>query len=33
MKDQLAMRIKLGDEQAFELFFRKFNTPSVRFCQ
>jgi len=24
MKDQLAMRIKLGDEQAFELLFRKF---------
>jgi RNA polymerase sigma-70 factor (ECF subfamily) len=23
MKDQLAMRIKLGDEQAFELLFRK----------
>jgi RNA polymerase sigma-70 factor (ECF subfamily) len=29
MKDQLAMRIKLGDEQAFELLFRKFN---VRLC-
>ena len=29
MKDQLAMRIKLGDEQAFELFFRKFN---IRLC-
>ncbi|MBK8884234.1 MAG: RNA polymerase sigma-70 factor [Bacteroidales bacterium] len=29
MKDQLAMRIKLGDEQAFELFFRKYN---VRLC-
>ena len=29
MKDQLAVRIKLGDEQAFELFFRKFN---VRLC-
>ena len=29
MKDQLALRIKLGDEQAFELFFRKFN---IRLC-
>jgi RNA polymerase sigma-70 factor, ECF subfamily len=29
MKDQLAMRIKLGDEQAFEMLFRKFN---VRLC-
>jgi RNA polymerase sigma-70 factor, ECF subfamily len=29
MKDQLAMRIKLGDEQAFELFFRKYN---IRLC-
>ena len=29
MKDQLAMRIKLGDEQAFELLFRKFY---VRLC-
>lgn len=29
MKDHLAMRIKLGDEQAFELFFNKFN---VRLC-
>ncbi len=29
MKDQLAMRIKQGDEQAFELFFRKFY---VRLC-
>jgi RNA polymerase sigma-70 factor (ECF subfamily) len=29
MKDPLAMRIKLGDEQAFELLFRKFN---VRLC-
>jgi RNA polymerase sigma-70 factor, ECF subfamily len=29
MKDSLAMRIKLGDEQAFELFFRKYN---VRLC-
>jgi RNA polymerase sigma-70 factor (ECF subfamily) len=24
MKDQLAVRIQLGDEQAFELFFRKY---------
>ena len=24
MKDQLALRIKLGDEQAFELLFRKY---------
>lgn len=24
MKDQLSLRIKLGDEQAFELLFRKF---------
>ena len=29
MKDQLAMRIKLGDEQAFELLFRKYY---VRLC-
>jgi RNA polymerase sigma-70 factor (ECF subfamily) len=29
MKDHLAMRIKIGDEQAFELFFRRFN---VRLC-
>ena len=29
MKDQLAMRIKFGDEQALELLFRKFN---VRLC-
>jgi RNA polymerase sigma-70 factor, ECF subfamily len=29
MKDQLAVRIKLGDEQAFELLFRKFY---VRLC-
>ena len=29
MMDQLAMRIKLGDEQAFELLFRKFY---VRLC-
>jgi len=29
MKDQLAMRIKMGDEQAFELLFRKFY---VRLC-
>lgn len=29
MKDQLAMRIKVGDEQAFELFFRKYN---IRLC-
>ena len=29
MKDQLAARIKLGDEQAFELFFRKYY---VRLC-
>jgi len=29
MKDQLAERIKLGDEQAFELFFRKYY---VRLC-
>ena len=29
MRDQLASRIKIGDEQAFELFFRKFN---VRLC-
>jgi RNA polymerase sigma-70 factor, ECF subfamily len=29
MKDQLATRIKLGDEQAFELFFRKYN---IRLC-
>ena len=29
MKDQLSVRIKLGDEQAFELFFRKFN---LRLC-
>jgi RNA polymerase sigma-70 factor, ECF subfamily len=29
MKDLLALRIKLGDEQAFELFFRKYN---VRLC-
>lgn len=29
MKDQLAVRIKLGDEQAFELFFRKYY---VRLC-
>lgn len=29
MRDQLAMRIKLGDEQAFELLFRKFY---VRLC-
>jgi RNA polymerase sigma-70 factor (ECF subfamily) len=32
MKDQLAMRIKLGDEQAFELFFRKFNTRLCAFA-
>jgi RNA polymerase sigma-70 factor (ECF subfamily) len=29
MKDPLAMRIKLGDEQAFELLFRKYH---VRLC-
>ena len=29
MKDPLAMRIKLGDEQAFELLFRKYY---VRLC-
>ena len=29
MKDQLALRIKLGDEQAFELLFRKYY---VRLC-
>lgn len=29
MKDQLAARIKLGDEQAFELLFRKYY---VRLC-
>jgi len=29
MRDQLAARIRLGDEQAFELFFRKFN---IRLC-
>jgi DNA-directed RNA polymerase specialized sigma24 family protein len=29
MKDQLAIRIKLGDEQAFELFFRKYY---IRLC-
>ena len=29
MKDQLAARIKLGDKQAFELFFRKYY---VRLC-
>jgi len=29
MKDQLAQRIKLGDEQAFELLFRKYY---VRLC-
>lgn len=29
MRDQLATRIKLGDEQAFELFFRKYY---VRLC-
>jgi RNA polymerase sigma-70 factor (ECF subfamily) len=29
MKDQLAVRIKLGDQQAFELLFRKFY---VRLC-
>ena len=29
MKDQLAMRIKHGDEQALELLFRKYN---VRLC-
>lgn len=30
MKDQLAMRIKLGDQQAFELLFRKLY---VRLCK
>ncbi|MCE5345334.1 MAG: RNA polymerase sigma-70 factor [Bacteroidales bacterium] len=29
MKDQLALRIRLGDEQAFELLFRKYY---VRLC-
>jgi RNA polymerase sigma-70 factor (ECF subfamily) len=29
MKDPLAMRIKLGDEQAFELLFRKYH---IRLC-
>jgi RNA polymerase sigma-70 factor, ECF subfamily len=29
MKDKLAMRIKLGDEQAFELLFRKYY---IRLC-
>jgi RNA polymerase sigma-70 factor (ECF subfamily) len=29
MKDQLAVRIKLGDEQAFELLFRKYY---IRLC-
>jgi RNA polymerase sigma-70 factor, ECF subfamily len=29
MKDQLSLRIKLGDEQAFELLFRKYY---VRLC-
>jgi len=29
MKDQLALRIKLGDEQAFELLFRKYY---IRLC-
>jgi RNA polymerase sigma-70 factor, ECF subfamily len=29
MQDQIAARIKLGDEQAFELFFRKYY---VRLC-
>ena len=29
MKDSLSLRIKLGDEQAFELFFRKYY---VRLC-
>jgi len=32
MKDQLAMRIKLGDEQAFELFFRKYNIHLCAFA-
>lgn len=29
MKDQLALRIKIGDEQAFELLFRKYY---IRLC-
>jgi RNA polymerase sigma-70 factor, ECF subfamily len=29
MKNQLAMRMRMGDEQAFELFFRKYN---IRLC-
>jgi len=32
MKDQLALRIKLGDEQAFELFFYKFNSRLCAFA-
>jgi RNA polymerase sigma-70 factor, ECF subfamily len=32
MKDQLAMRIKLGDEQAFELLVRKFNARLCAFA-
>ena len=31
MKDFLALRVKNGDEQAFELLFRKFYTPLCRF--
>jgi len=31
MKDQLALRIKLGDQQAFELFFRKFHVMLFAF--
>ncbi len=32
MKDFLALRIKNGDEQAFELLFRKYYTPLCRFA-
>lgn len=31
MKDYLALRIKNGDEQAFELLFRKYYIPLCRF--
>lgn len=32
MKDLIAIRIKLGDEQAFELLFRKYYTSLCRFA-
>jgi RNA polymerase sigma-70 factor, ECF subfamily len=32
MKDQIALRIKSADEQAFELLFRKYYVPLCRFA-